>query len=250
MIFDPLTNALYDDSGMYLKTVFCPQSLRPEQLEKLGVHTNNRYCRYCRKEIISLDGLSDAEAKLALQNDPNACVFSTPAAHNVLFLSTASGHAVKNTENLPIVTTLRSLPAMELAAKSSFHLVFRDVGQTSTFGDWKFILYQNNKTGHLWWTGDYREGFPSLEEDEAPTDYRVVRNWLNVRNDRPFPLGAYAVSSDIGIGQRVYINDVLEDVPITWWNQGNAHRLTCCVAVWDGTDLTLEIPQNVGYALG
>lgn len=250
MIFDPLTNALYDNSGTFLKTVFCPRSLRPEQLEKIDQGGNNRYCPYCRKEILSLDGLSDSESKLAFDKDPNACVFSTLAARNVLFLSTPTGHAVENTENLPVVTTLRNLPSMEFAAKSGFRLAFRDVGPESSFGDWKFILYQNKRTGHLWWAGDYRQGFPPLEENESPTDYRVVRDWIDVRTDRPFPLGAYAVSADISIGQRVYINDVLEDVPITWWNQGNAHRLTCCVAVWDGNDLTLDIPQNVGCVVG
>lgn len=250
MIFDPLTNALYDDTGTFLKTVFCPRSLRPEQLEKLDQYGTNRYCRYCRREILSLDSLSDAEAKLALQKDPNACVFSTPVARNVRFLSSPNGHAVENAEDLPVVTTLRNLPSMELAAASGFRLIFRNVGSKSAFGDWKFILYQNKVTGRLWWTADHREGFPPLEDSESPTAYRRVGDWIAVRNDRPFPLGAYAVSAEIAVGQRVYISDVLEDIPITWWNQGNAHRLTCSVAVWDGTDLTLEIPQNLGQVLG
>lgn len=250
MIFDPITNALYDDTGKFLKTVFCPMSLRPEQLQAISSTARERYCALCGKNVLSLDNLSDDEVNAAVTNDPSRCVFASPGARNIRFLTQPNGFRVGNPEDLPVVISLRSLPTMQLAAKAGFRLIFRDVGQSSNFGESKYILYQDSISGELWWSGDLREGFPAPQFDGERHDYRLIRSWFNARSDRPFPLGAYAVAPNIAIGQRVFIEDVLEDISVEWWNQGNSHRLTNCTAVWNGEDLQLDVPEQVPGVLG
>ena len=250
MIFDPLTNALYDDTGKFLKTVFCPLSLRPEQLHEFRSTDRVRYCSLCRKDVMSLDNLSDDEVKNAVASDPSLCVFATPGARNIRFLSQSSGFRIGNPEGLPVIISLRSLPTMQLAAGSGFRLVFRDVGQAPSFGESKYIVYQDSITGRIWWSGDLRDGFPTPQLDGTRHDYRLIRNWFYARSDRPFPLGAYAVAPSITPGQRVYIEDVLEDISVKWWNQGNSHRLTSCFAAWNGSDLQLDVPEQGPAVLG
>lgn len=194
MIFDPITSALYDDTGKFLKTVFCPLALHPEQLRELNSSARERYCSFCRKNVLSLDALSDEEVRTAVSNDPNLCVFASPSARNIRFLTQPNGFRMGNPQGLPVITSLRSLPTMQHAASLGYRLVFRDVGQAPDFGDSKYIVYQDSHGGELWWSGDLREGFPSPQDDGEKRDYRLIRNWFYARSDRPFPLGAYAVA--------------------------------------------------------
>lgn len=101
----------------------------------------------------------------------------------------------------------------------------------------KYKVFQNTLTGEVWCTGDYRMQEP---EDGKPGDWELVADWFHHRPDLPFPLGAYLVPRGLKRGQRVYLEDLIEDVPVAYWNQGDSNRLTACAAVWNGDDFALE----------
>lgn len=248
MIFDPQTNSLYSDKGEFIKTVYCPMSLRPEQL-RLMDGKRDRYCLECKTEIKCIDLLSDEDVKSAAAEDKGICIFSTPEARNIVFLR-QTGEMEENHEHLPVITTLRNLPAMDYAAACGLKLVFRNVSPENAFGSHKYIVFQNTKTGRLWWSGDYRRCFPenasTLYVSEDQGRWTEVRKWFWVRSDRPFPLAAYAIPKTLEPGEKVFIEELIEDRSVELWNQGDSSRVQSCYGVWTGSDLIPTIPQRVG----
>lgn len=51
---------------------------------------------------------------------------------------------------------------------------------------------------------------------------------------------AYLISKDIKIGERVFIEDLIEDYIGASWSQGDTYRLDSCEAIWNGTDLEIQ----------
>lgn len=243
MIFDQLTGALYADDGAFLKTVRCPLALRSEQLVQVSTDTSDRFCNFCQRSIRCIDELQDSDIKSALTDDESLCIFATPKAKNITFLQPI-GAVYGNYENLPIIKTMRSLEAMADAQVRGFDLVFKDAGEGSTFGPEKYLVYQHKPTGKLWWSGDYRNPAPTVEEacGSDSNEWKMVRDWFYARPDRPFPLAAYAVPRDLKLGARIFIDDVIEDVLQTTWNQGNSVRIVSGAATWNGTDFDLDEP--------
>ena len=250
MIFDALTNALYDDSGAFIKTVYCPYAMRPEQLDRLDHGKPDRYCSICETTVRCIDDMSDEQLRSDLTKNPRLCIFATPTARRLVYLRTPGIHE-GNPEQLPVVLTVRSLPAMDYAASQGQRLVFRRVGTENEFGDSKFIVYRHSVTGRLWWSGDYRDGFPPSEnqreiQSDGRSPWEQVADWFWVRPDRPFPLAAYVVPKDLEPGTHVFVEDVIEDIPIEIRNQGDSARMLSGRAVWTGEDVQLVIPRSVG----
>lgn len=245
MIFDPMTRALYSDDGGFLKTVDCPLALRPEQLLQSTRDNPNRFCNACKKTIRCIDDLADSDVKSALSKDESQCVFSTSKAKNIVFLRPI-GISKRNHAELPIVQTARSLEAMADWQTRGFRLVFKSTGEGSTFGAEKYVVYQHTLTGRLWWSGDYRNESPQPEIRGSDADeWKMIRDWFFVRPDRPFPLAAYVVPKDFQPGARVFLEDVIEDVLETVWNQGNAKRILSSPATWNGVDFLIDEPMDL-----
>lgn len=240
MIFDPITRALYGDDGDFLKTVDCPLALRPLQLINISNISPNRFCNSCRKTVICIDDMGSGDVKAALSEDASLCVFSTRLAKSIIFLRPI-GLAKENYNDLPIVQTARSLAIMEDAQARGYKLVFKNTGEESSFGAEKYVLYQHIHTGKLWWSGDYRNESPHEVFGQAGgSKWHLIKDWFHVRPDRPFPLAAYIVPKDLQPGTRVYLEDVVEDVLETYWNQGNAERILSSGATWDGVNFIVD----------
>jgi hypothetical protein len=249
MIFDQLTNALYADDGVFLKTVHCPRSIRAEQLARFSSDTPDRFCNYCKKTVRCIDDLTDKDVQSDLAKDESLCVFATPKAQNIVFLQPIGSKPEKRS-GLPVVQTMRSLEAMADAQASGFNLVFKSTGNESAFGERKYLLYQHKSTGRLWWSGDYRDSIPPSENLNVSdtSDWVLVRDWFFVRPDRPFPIAAYAVPKDIKLGTRVYLEDLIEDVLQLIWNQGDSVRLVSTEATWNGVDFEFDEPMSAVFS--
>lgn len=245
MIFDQMTGALYADDGAFLKTVHCPLALRPEQLLQSTNGDPSRFCNSCKKTVRCIDDLADSEVQTAVSDDESLCLFSTPTAKNVVFLQSI-GTTQKNYKGLPVVQTMRSLEAMADAQARGFDLVFKSTSEDSAFGEDKYLVYQKKSTGELWWTGDFRTPRPAFEglDGSNRDDWEMVRNWFFVRPDRPFPLAAYAIPKELHVGARIFLEDVIEDVLETVWNQGNSTRLISTAATWNGVDFDIDEPMD------
>lgn len=139
---------------------------------------------------------------------------------------------------------------MESAQQKGFRLVFKDTGEDTSNGEEKYILYQNRRTGALWWGSDYRNSGPGAEDALPDHDWVVVHKWFFARSDRQFPLAAYAVPQNIAVGERVFIEDLIEDSFSEIWNQGNAERRKSGSATWTGEDLVIDPPDNFSMMVG
>lgn len=234
MIFDPMTNALYGSNGNLIKTMNCPIALRLSDLEQQSNDSPDRYCHVCKETVVGINDLSDAEVWEKVKANPDICLFATSDAKNVIFLKPI-GVGAKNTTCLPVIKTARSLGAMDDAQKRGWKLLFRDTGIENEFGSMKVILYQNDETGKLWWSGDFRCGRPDPKTEAG--NWRLVRHFFFIRPDRPSPLAAYLIPPDISAGTEVYIEDLIEDRTMVMWNQGDAERRVHETAIWDGSDI-------------
>jgi hypothetical protein len=98
----------------------------------------------------------------------------------------------------------------------------------------KFAVYQHRTTGEIVVSGDFRS-LPSTDE------YDEVIEWADYYPYAfPAPFAAYLIPNDIEVGERVFVDDVIEDLIGATWNQGDVYRLESSEAVWSGTDLIIE----------
>ncbi|MFN4360918.1 MAG: hypothetical protein ACK4F4_09380 [Hylemonella sp.] len=238
MIYDLMSGALYGDDGSFLKTVYCPMTIRLEDLRQLAPDSPDRKCLSCGDTVHSLDNLLEAEVKQLIEDKPDACVFATRAAKNVVFLHRGPLNPAAP-EGQVRIKTARNLEAMSDAQKRGFTLVFKDTGVTNEFGEFKFMLWQNVATGELEWTGDFRGG-----PIRGSGEWKVIRKFTNVRTDRPFPLAAYLIPEGLPAGSRVFIEDLIQDVPVEFWNQGDANRLLSSSGTWNGEDIEIDEPPE------
>ena len=56
----------------------------------------------------------------------------------------------------------------------------------------------------------------------------------------PSPFAAYLIPRDIKIGEKVFLEDLIEDYIGASWNQGDTYRLESCEAVWNGKDFDIQ----------
>ena len=78
------------------------------------------------------------------------------------------------------------------------------------------------------------------ENDGIEDEWKLISDFVYARADRPFPLAAYLVPKDLQPGTSVFVEDVIGDISVAFWNQGNARRLVSSVATWDGTEIVLR----------
>ena len=81
--FDQESGILWTDSGRFLKRVLCPLHKRWGEMEPVHDDERRRRCGSCEKEVISLEGVTDAEAEKIFESDCEACVMVPLGATNI-----------------------------------------------------------------------------------------------------------------------------------------------------------------------
>lgn len=220
-------------------------SLRVGDLDAISASSEDRHCRACDKTIRSADDWTDDDMRRALEAFPSLCVFATTAAKNIIVLKPI-GKQNPNVHDLPVIRTARSLDVMEDGYRSGCRLVVKPAGPVSEIGP-KYKVFQHNRTGEIWWSQDLRGQYPDTGDRD---DWELVADWFHHQPDLPFPLAAYLVPRGLNRGRHVYLEDVIQNVPVPYWNQGDAHRLLSSEAVWNGYDFELETfeaePEIIG----
>ena len=110
----------------------------------------------------------------------------------------------------------------------------------------KYSVIQNKVTGAIQVIGDYR-CLETTDDEEVVIDFRFY-----YPHAFSSPFAAYLIPRDLQVGERVYLEDLIEDVVGGSWNQGDTYRLASCIAVWNGRDFELEFDpeSDQDYVVG
>lgn len=142
-------------------------------------------------------------------------------------------HNHDNPNNLRVIKTARDEAAINQAAKAGLRPLLRRLKPSRKIRS-KFAVYQNRKTGEIEVVGDFRASFPN-------EDWECVIGWSDhYPHSFPAPFAAYLIPQDIQKGERVLLEDLIEDFVGKTWNQGDAYRLDSCEAVWTGENLKIQ----------
>ena len=142
----------------------------------------------------------------------------------------------KNSHALRVIKTARDKDSINKAAKNGLKPIIKKVKPSDEIRS-KYSLVQNKNTGEIEIIGDYRDGFYSDDNGEFVT----VIDWtFYYPHNFKSPFAAYLIPKDIFVGERVYVEDLIEDYIGASWNQGDIYRLESCEAIWNGTDLEIQ----------
>ena len=134
-------------------------------------------------------------------------------------------------KKLRVIKTGRTEKAINDAVREGFWPLVKKVERSPDIGA-TYAVVQNRNTGEINVVGDCRT---FLEPG-----FDVVIEWtMHYPYNFPEPCAAYLLPKDIEVGERVVLEDVIEDLVGSTW-QGNTYRLECCVAVWNGKEFDLE----------
>lgn len=246
MIFDPIGGALYRDDGIFIKHVRCPMALMAEDLAKLSADTQNKFCGHCKSNVACIDNLTEASLLQQLIENPGLCVFATVQARNIVVLHRPPPTALTD---VTVVRTARFIEAMLQGFEDGFRPLVKSVPHLDTDIGSKLKVFQHSETGALSVSYDYREPPPMDvyrgEDGKDVNRWIVISDWIKYRPDYPFPLAAYLVPRSLRTGQRVFLDDLIEDIPIFDSGQGDSFRMVSAFAEWDGKDFQIEVPRTI-----
>lgn len=136
-----------------------------------------------------------------------------------------------------IIRTARTTEAMNEAVNEGFRPLVKPVVRSPKIRS-KVAIFQHRGTGEVYESGDYRdEPDKNAWKEVIPWTEYYPYHWPN-------PFAAYLLPADLEIGDTVWLEDLIEDVVGSVWNQGNAWRLDSCLAVWNGKEFDLLFDEK------
>jgi hypothetical protein len=160
----------------------------------------------------------------------------------------------ESSQGLRVIKTARDKDSINRAAESGYRPLLKKVEPSDKIRS-KYAVVQNTETGDIEIIGDYRSKL--YERNDLPTrlsrifpdiknDFEIVIDWtFYYPHNFKSPFAAYLIPKDIQIGERVLIEDLIEDYIGAQWNQGDTYRLQSCEAIWNGKDLKIQYDPNV-----
>ena len=171
----------------------------------------------------------------------------------------------ENVNNLRVIKTARDKDSINESARKGFWPLIKVVRPSKDIFS-KVCVLQNSITGEIDTKGDYRsfsttKWFNNTKPRDDSNRIKSLNDWMNLHDDseeeespwkevtswihyypNPFvnPYAAYLIPSDIQIGERVFLEDLIEDYIGAKWNQGDTYRLPSCEAIWNGKDFNIQ----------
>lgn len=140
--------------------------------------------------------------------------------------------------NLRTIKTARDEESINQGAKDGFMPLLKRVIPSPKIKS-KYCVLQNKTTGEIIVAGDYRM------TSEPSKLFEVVIDWTDYfPNNFPSPFAAYLIPKNIKAGEKVFLEDIIEDFVGTTWNQGDTYRLESCEAIWNGKDFEIQYDAN------
>lgn len=133
------------------------------------------------------------------------------------------------------IATARSLKAMNRGVKQGLHPLIKKIEPNPEIQT-KYQVLQHRKTGEVRCDGDYRaDRFLGISDE-----WEVIIPWtFHYPYAWDLPFAAYLLPLDLEVGEEVFLDDLIEDLPGTVWNQGDTYRRERCRARWTGTDFEI-----------
>lgn len=147
----------------------------------------------------------------------------------------------ENKNNLRVIKTARDKNSINEAASNGFWPLIKVLKPNPQIQS-KICILQHKETGEIHVKGDFRR----WTDDDYESPYVEVTSWIYYYPHQfPNPYAAYLIPKDIIQGERVYIEDLIEDFIGASWNQGDKYRLPSYEAIWNGKDLVIQYDPDV-----
>jgi len=144
----------------------------------------------------------------------------------------------ENLKRLRVIETARDKESINKAAKEGFRPLVKKVTPSPEIRS-KYAVIQNKNTGEIDIIGDYREVIRLSDSEKF--EHLIIDWTFYYPYSFKSPFAAYLIPKDIQTGERVFLEDLIEDYVGTSWNQGDTYRLESCEAIWNGSDLEVQI---------
>jgi len=142
----------------------------------------------------------------------------------------------KNSKELRVIKTARDKDSINEAAKNGLKPLIKKVEPSDKISS-KYSVIQNKKTGEIEIIADVRH----VNRSKNNTEFVTVIDWtFYYPHNFKSPFAAYLIPKDIVIGERVFVEDLIEDYIGASWNQGDTYRLESCEAIWNGSELEIQ----------
>ena len=140
-----------------------------------------------------------------------------------------------------IIKTARAVKAINQAVKNGFFPLLKQVQQSDKIAR-KYAVLQHKITREIREIGDFRDG------NYRHPDFELIIDWTYYYpHNFPSPYAAYLVPPDIEIGEKVWIEDLIEDLVGGVWNQGDVYRLESAEAIWDGKNFQIQFDPEADF---
>ena len=150
-----------------------------------------------------------------------------------------------NPKGLRVIRTARDEKSINRAASEGLRPLVKKVEASPEIRS-KFAIWQNEKTGKIEVSGDYRSSY-----DVGEGMVKVIDWSYFYPNPFKNPFAAYLIPPDMAVGERVFLEDLIEDRIGASWNQGDTMRLESAEAIWNGEDFEIQIePKNLRFFIG
>ena len=141
-----------------------------------------------------------------------------------------------NPSQLRVIHTARTEQAINQAAQEGLRPLVKAVIPSNQI-HFRVGVYQHKKTGEIELSGDVRMKFGK--------DYEcVVESRTYYPYHFPSPYAAYILPPDLAEGERVWLEDVIEDIVAVWGPQGYQPRLEHAEATWNGKDFVIHFTPS------
>ena len=140
----------------------------------------------------------------------------------------------KNPNGLQVIRTARTEKEINEAARKGYHPLMKKVVPSSKIAS-KYAIFQHKDTGEIRREGDFRGGYRKDENWEKVIDW----TWYYPYHFQT-PFAAYLIPPGLEEGSRVWLEDLIEDLVGTHWNQGDTSRLAAAEAIWNGEEFEIQ----------
>jgi hypothetical protein len=160
--------------------------------------------------------------------------------------------------NLRIIKTARSEQEINAAVEEGYWPLVKPVVPSPEIKI-KYAVLQDKLTGKISVIHDFRnanyvhdfkptgllDAFGEINDissvaDEDSLNDTVINFTYYYPHHFENPFAAYLLPPDIKVGEKVILEDLIEDIVSGSWNQGDTYRLKSCEAIWDGKDFIIS----------